>query len=250
MTEKINWDEVTLAPMDGEPVNPAETSEEASEQMENIASEESGEPVVDAGKFEQDTLQAVVDANEAIVPTSEVEAEIERISAELKGEILASAEAVAETPPTIEDIYGMDSEKLGKVIKEQGNQLGEFKSSDPNYKEKYNQMLANHREYKQSRVKLFDRVLGESATDEEVELAVAHARKIGTDYSLAGFSGGVPKSWYANERIATALAESSDANKKFVERVRRDYTTDELRKGGYEKINEDGSVGTYAEVDK
>ena len=96
----------------------------------------------------------------------------------------------------------MDSDELMKVIKGEGNQLGEFSPQDPDFDEKYKIMIANRNAYKQARVKLFDRVFDGSATEEEVSMAVAHARKVASDRPIVGFSGGVPKSWYANDRIA------------------------------------------------
>lgn len=83
MTEKINWDEVTLEPMDGEPVNQTETSEETSKQMENVAGEESGEPVVD-------TAESAEEARLAAETATAEQAEVEKLTAELHGLLDAS----------------------------------------------------------------------------------------------------------------------------------------------------------------
>ncbi len=161
----------------------------------------------------------------------------------------SETETMIETEAGVETIYGMNQENLNEVLRGKGYQSGELSSNDPDFDKKYKQFQNDQKQYGVARVKLFDRVLEGSASQEEVEAAVEHARSIGEKTSLDGFHGAVPKSWYANERIAAALSESSDANKKFVERIKAQYQNDELRKAGFERIDEDGSVRIYSELE-
>ena len=138
-----------------------------------------------------------------------------------------------------EDIYGMTVEDLAKLIQSDGN-INKDEMLATN--DRYGVNASN--KFKRAEVMLFDRVLSGEATEEEMNIAIAHATQRAKDGDPT-HSANIPKAWYTNERIAGAIDNSDPRNKGVVARMKRNYPGEELS-DEYRKINEDGSVSTYS----
>lgn len=168
------------------------------------------------------------------LPTSE--------GAEIQEEPISSDEK----KETIEGVYSLNEKEIEDLMNSRGCLEEEVQTNDPSYKEKMEEALDKQRSYGQLRVKLFDRVLSGIASESEIKIAEKHAELLAKTFDLNGFVG-IPKSWYSNERLASAMANSSESNREWVDQVRKNYTNEQLMKGGYEEIGEDGFAHTYAE---
>jgi hypothetical protein len=73
---------------------------------------------VSAQQFEADTLGAVARANEAVVPTPEVEAEIAQIEQELRGGVQESGALNGEQVELLANEYRGDYERIGAIVGE------------------------------------------------------------------------------------------------------------------------------------
>jgi hypothetical protein len=146
----------------------------------------------------------------------------------------------------IEKIYGLSEKDMQDLMNSRGFIEGGVKSDDPNRKEKMEEWRNKTKSYDQVRVKLFDRVLSGVASENEIKMAEEHAASLAKEVGIDAFKS-VPKSWYANERLAKAMANTSENNKKWVKYVQENYTSEQLKKGGFEEIGKDGFRHQYNE---
>lgn len=166
MTEKINWDEVTLEPMNTDPVNPTETGEETSEQMENVASQESGEPVVDT--TEADAEQARFAEETAAAEQSEVE----KLTAELHGLMDGKVEGVESQKQLASDYLAAYGE-FRKIADKRNNDLRILdklreEAIAPNLIEEQEELFASSQQEYEEAMSKYSKI-GEKLTDETKE---------------------------------------------------------------------------------
>lgn len=197
---------------------------------------EAKKAIEEAARVEQATQDAVKQEADA---TRAAE-----LAKQIKGEHVSS-EGVSETQnyETPDEIYGMNLEELGTLIKSRGY-TEVLDPKDPAFQKKYQEFTSYMKSFEQARVKLFDRVLSGKATEGEVKIATDHATEIGKTFDLRGFHSAAPKAWYSDDRIAEAISATNPENRKWVESVRKDYSNERLRKQ-IVKIEDDGNVVTY-----
>jgi len=173
-----------------------------------------------------------------------INAKREKIKGEYEEQIKVLGKSQEKAEYKSENIYGMNSLDLVNLLKSRGFLEEGIKTSDPNFKQKMDEFYAKQKSFGQAEVKLFDRVLSGKATEKEMKIAEEHATNLSKNWSLEGFNSIVPKAWYTNERIANAMAEADPHNKNFIERVKKNYSNEDLLKQ-YRVIDENGSVVTY-----
>lgn len=236
-------------------VKQEEAQEEALEADKNALIENAHEEaLVENEKFDENKAAEKAEAEQAAheqYVQQQAEAEevrLTEIRTKLNGEEVIVEGVENETNKgekiSIEDRYGMNEEYMNELLQERGYVGGDIAKSDPEFQQKLTKRNEDIKKFKQVEVKLFDRVLSGEATEEEMQMAIKHAAKISSEWNIAGFHSVVPKAWYTNERIASAMADASPKNKKFIDYVKAHYPKERLLKE-YKVIDENGNVHTY-----
>lgn len=222
----------------------AEATKKASEEAEKarIQAEEDAKKIAEDAKKAEELLAKIKSGNLGAEKPEEV-------VNEEKNETIQQSEATSKefSQEDMEKIYGLNEKDMQELMDSRGYPKGGGEGiNDSNRKERMEEFHNKQGSYDQVRVKLFDRVLSGTASENEIRIAENHAIALAKTFRLDGFSG-VPQAWYSNERLASAMANSSENNKKWVDYVKKYYTSEQLKKGGYEKIGEDGFAHTYSE---
>ncbi len=229
-----------LVPLEGEE-GETKKAEEGEKTSTPVAATETPQAIAEQVRVQSETDQAQADALAERIKSGNIGAEMQPATEVKAGEMVVESQE----KKTTEEIYGMNPEDLTALIKSDGSLNEEFSPNDPDYKKKYQKMVNHNRTFEQARVKLFDRVLSNEATEEEMKIATDHATEIGKyTGDLSGFKSQIPKAWYTNDRIAEAIAATSPQNKRWVKYVGENYSNEQLRKQ-FVKIDEDGEVRTY-----
>ena len=199
-----------------------------------------------AGKSPDEILAIATKMKEIENKKTELQAEKDKQEYDKILEKIKGGNAEQKGEEKVEDIYGLNLQDIGKLLESRGYLDKPVEGNNPDFNRKMEEFHNKQKEYGQARVKLFDRVLSGMATEEEMKLAEEHAATIAKTFGLRGFHSAVPKAWYSNEKLTDAMTEASGKdNKEWIDYVRKNYTEEQLKKGGFEKIGEDGFRHTY-----